>query len=483
MSNFLIFNNVHLGLELLGAIIFFIITWLFFEGYLIKRDIFSLGRFLGFLLLSIGQILHSVYSSDLNWLPIIYMLGLLVLILNYGLEKLPPRPTHFAFSPLIFFPHKPVVYLVLNFVLLLILIKKYFKDIEKLLKPLIVGFLFLTLSSLVPLFGNDSAFNLHWILEHALKLVGFLGAGFWAWRLLSLRMREEALLVFIGASLFITLLVTTTFSTIFLKRIEGEVKFNLASSAKIFNFYVESFKNKALAESQIIAQDENFVSAFRAKDIADLEKISKELIAERSLRFLTVAENNGNVLFKLNFPIVSNENILIEKIGKEALEGRVAVTIEESASEGFSIRAGVPIFDREQIIGALIAGYLLDNSFIQDFKNISAFENSIFVGGKVIASSIFNIGDRLDEPHINESIEQGKEFVGTARFFDEEVLGIFSPLTNLDNRVIAMLVLTTTPGELLDEAEATNRLTLFIMFLIVIALIIPLYRFTVFLMS
>ena len=78
---------------------------------------------------------------------------------------------------------------------------------------------------------------------------------------------------------------------------------------------------------------------------------------------------------------------------------------------------------------------------------------------------------------------QSEDFLGTTKFLNQEVIGAFTPLKNFDAQTVGILSLTTTPGELLRDANATNRLTMLIVFAIAVSLIIPLYRFTVFLTS
>jgi len=479
MSNFFVFNNIHLGLELAGAVIFFLISWLYFEAFLTKKDTWSATRAFGFIFLSASQLFHAVYASEFNYSPLIYAAGMVILIFSFGMQKLPPKPESMLggalFVPLIPFFSQSYIPLVLNLLLFAVLIKRFVKDIERFLKPLAFGFLFLAIASVVTLFPDQE------ILEHILKFIGFIWIGFWAKWLLSLRIREEALLVFVGASLFIALLVTTAFSAVLLKRIENEVNANLIASSKIFDFYIDSLKSKALASLNLIAQNENFVSAFLERDLADMERISGALVENSGLQFLTVAQTDGRVIFKLNFPAVSEESILAENIGLEAMNGHIAVTLEKSDSEGLSIRAAAPIFSRGRVSGVVISGYLLDDAFLKEFKNISGYESSIFTDKKVAASTIFNAGDALSEPEAEALLNGDERFVDSTLIFGEEVIGSFSPLKNIDNQTVATLVITTTPGELLLEAGGTNRLTLFIISLIVLALVIPLYRFTVFL--
>ena len=491
MPRFLVVNNIHLGLELIGAIIFFIISWLFFEGFLKKRDRFDLGKTLGFLFLSGAQVFHALYSSNESLLlvaPVFYNLGLVMLVLSYGLQKSPSRPNiSVSLSAAFILPgavallNNPLTTLIFSSGLTLVLVKRFFVDFEKGLKFLIFGFVLLDLSFLISIFSNNVHYT--WILEHVLKILGLFLIGAWGWRLLSLRIREEALIVFVATSMFIALLVTTTFSSFFLKKVEKEAQINLEANAKVFNFYIDSLKNKALSSAYIVAQNEALIGAVKEKDLADLGVLTQKLISETGVQFLTVAQKNGNVLFKFNFPILSGENILIEKIGSEAAEGRFAVTIDLVEAEGFSVRAAAPIFSSGKIIGVLITGFLLNDNFAEGFKSISNLETTLFADKRVVGSTLFDLEDSIDKDKLKTLLSKDKAFLGQADFFGTGVLGSFLPLRDIDNSVVGYLAITTAPGELVGDAQATNRLTMIIIFLIVLALVIPLYRFTVFLTS
>ncbi len=482
MSTLLIFGNGHLGLELLGAIVFFILAWLFGEAYAIKKDVFSCSRFLGFLSLSFWQILHAAYSSDpVPFAPYIYLAGLLLVFLSYALEKLPPRPDG-ALAALLFLPHLFILsrYNAIASILLLAiavaLAKRYFKDIDKLIGWMLIGFALLTISSFVSIFVVSDASSPAWFLEHVLKFAAFAAFGFWIWQWLSLRLREEILIIFISASLVIALLVTTVFSIFSVQRIEQEVTSSLTANAKIFSFYIENLKSRALVSAELISSNADFVSAFKAEDLADLEKIGQEFLSSTGEQFLSVSRKNGNVLLKLNSPATVSENILSEQIGSEALEGRPAVTIDRSDSEGLVIKAAAPLFDKGALAGAVIVGTRLDESFVLGFKELSKLETTIFSNDRVLASTILEAGEVVKTLPAQASTEP--EFVGTARFFDQEVIGDFVQLKNSNDQPMATLAITTTPGQILRDSQSTNRFTLFIVLIIALSLVLPLYRFT-----
>lgn len=487
MSTLLIFGNIHLGLELSGAIVFFVLAWLFGEAYLSKKDVWSAGRFLGFLLLSFWQALHAAYGlggESVTSASYVYFAGLLLVLLSYALEKLPPRPD----GMLAVFPVLPYLFVFNKFstvtsILLLAVVaalaKRYFKNIDELIKWMLVGFVLLAASSLVSVFVGGEILSSAWFLEHLVKLAAFAAFGFWIWQFLSLRLREEILIVFISASLIIALLVTTVFSIFSAQRIETETKNSLTASAKIFGFYIENLKNRALVSGELIASNSDFVSAFNAGDLADLERIGKELLASTGEQFLSVSRKNGNVLFKLNSPAAVSENILSEQIGSEALEGRLAATIDRGDGEGLVIKAAAPLFSKGALAGAVIVGIRLDETFVKSFKEISRLETTILANGRVVASTILGAGETVGGLPSAVGVEQ--EFIGSARFFDKEIIGDFIQLKNINGQTVATLAITTTPGQILSDSRSTNRSTLLIVLIIALILVLPLYRLTVFL--
>lgn len=474
MSYFLIVNNLHLGAELLGGIVFFLIAWLFFEAFWLKKDVFSFSRALGFGLISLWQFLHALGENGNDFLTagaLIYLGGLVLVLISYAGEKLAAKPSlaaGFLFLPFVIKISDNASRIAAAFLTLIaiLLAKRYFKDIDRPIKWLMVGFGILSVAAV-------TAFSSYWIAEHLIKLAAFSALSIWIWKFLSLRIREEALIVFVAISLFISLLVTTTFSVFFLRRIQNETVNSLSANSQIFNFYIASLKNKALAASQIIASNEDLADALKLKNAAALQEISLNLLKETNEEFLTIAGGKGEVFLKANFPIAKEENILTEKIGADALEGKLSVTVSQADIEGLSIRAAAPILDRGAVIGAAITGSLLNKNFVQQFKNISNFETSIFKNNQISASSFLSAGQPAAPP--------AEKYIGPAELAGQQFIGEFQPVKNAEGETVAIFSLTTTPGELLRNAQAANRLTMIIIFSITLGLMIPLYRFSVFL--
>ena len=490
MSSFLLISNVNLGVDVFGAVVFFIVGWLFAEAYLIKREYFILARCAGSFLLVAWQLIHAVYGSIeglATFGPYLYLAGLILFLAGYAFEKLPERPENLVLgaylSPFLIVNRMEELASFLIFATTLVLLKRYIRNVDRALKWLLVGFFLLTAASIISFFVTVESLNALWLGEYALKFLAFLAIGIWCWQWLSLRLREEILLVFIGASLIIALAVTTVFSIFSVQRIESEARSAVGANAKIFTFYLESIKNKALSSSQIIANTEDFASAVKSNDFKDVENISRELLALTGQQFIVVARANGQVTFKLNATILKNENILTQEIGAEAIRGRPAVTLSQVEGGGLAIQAGAPILFRGEIIGAVVTGVFLDKQFVVSFKTISGLDTSLVKDDTIIASTILEPGERIGESALVQASARGEEYVGGSRLLNNEVMSALVPLRDSANQNVGAFMLTTAPGQLSRDNQRVNLLTMLIVAAVVIGLIIPLYYLTVFLTS
>jgi hypothetical protein len=486
MSVILLLYNLHLGIELLGAIVFFIAAWLFFEAGMLKRDVFSFARAMGFLLVSSWHVFHASYGDRGEYSlagTIFYLAGLGLVLGTYGFEKLPPRPqrpkgagTAAVFSlggVSIAMPH---VFAGMLATIAVVLFRRYAKDIDRHLKWLVIGFFFLAAAAaLAAVIANPQEAIPLWAAERTLALLGFVAVGLWVWQFISLRIRQEALIVFISVSLFISLLVTTIFSTVLLRQAETDVRRSLEASVRLFGFYFSSLENKALAAAQILGTTEPVIEEIKERDWAMLHLGSASLLEASGQDFIVVADALGRILWKANSVTAGLENALAEEIVAEALEGRPSVTVDMKSPEGPAIRAASRIIADGAVIGVVIVGTRLDEQFVSAFRSTSRFETTLAAGGRILASTTFAPNAVIDAPD-----ESG---VKTVRVGGQDVIGAFKPVLDRAGNHVGTVAITTTPGRLIQDAQAMNFVTIVVTFLITISLVIPLYRFTVFLTS
>ena len=487
-------NNFHFALEFFGAVILFALSWLALDAYLIKKEFKALSKTLGFLFFALWLIVHSLnITSGLFLLlaAVLYPLGLLLILLNLFLEKPPERP---KFEAVLILPAVASIlwqiHIIVTIFLLLITVlavKRYLEESQKSLKPFCFAFVFLAVASALAIFNDrDSSQGILWISEHVLKIIGFGSLGYWGWQYLKLRMKEEMLLIFISMALFIGIVVTFTFSAILLQNMENEAQVNLISNVKVLDYSFSRMKNEALADAQVFAQNGEIIAALTKKDFAQLEKTTQQLMLEKSMDFLTVTSQTGEVILRAHALTVKGDSVLQEKAGTEALKGIPYATIEFNPSEKFSIRGASPIYDsKNNLIGAVITGFIIDNAFADRLKGATGLEATIYQKDTVQATTIFdslgktrNTGAKLaDSKVLKQVFQEGQGITGRTTIFSKPFLAAYLPLKNTEGDIVGVFQTSRLQTEIVAAAAAANRLTLFITIIIVIMMLMPAYWF------
>jgi len=488
-------DNFHFALEFFGAIILFTLAWLSFDAYLIKKEFKTLARSLGFFLFAVWGIVHSLAITEDFWLAIAslgYISGLFLILYNLYVEKPPARP---KFEIVFILPSVVSILWIVHTggTILLALIAtlsvlRYRKELQKTLRSFCIAFSLLAFASVLAIFNVKTGMQgTGWIFEHVLKFIGFAFLGHWGWQYLKMRIKEEMLLIFVGMALFISVIVTLTFSAILLGNMEKEAEVNLISNVKVVDFTLSGMENESLSNAQIFAEDAGIQASLEKKDFGALEERSQQLMAEKDMDFLTIADKGGEVILRSHALTAKGDNIGQEEAGKQALAGTPYVTIEPTLTERFSIRGAAPIYDeKNNIMGAVITGFIIDNAFVDKLKKATDLEVTIYQEDAVQATTIFdpigktrNVGTKqTDSTVIKNVLGEGQGAVLSTTIFSRPYLAAYLPLKNTEGKVIGMLQASRLQSELAETAVATNRLTLSVTIIIIIMMLMPAYWLT-----
>jgi len=485
-------NNFHFAFEFLGGITLFSLSWLAFDAFLIKKEFKTLARSLGFFLFAFWLVVHSLNITQdfiVLFASISYILGLFLILFNLYFEKPPAKP---KFEAILILPAAATILWPVNilatpllFLIVAISLKRYKEENLKSLEPFWISFSLLSLASILAILNTKTGSqSSDWILEHLLKLTGFTFLAFWGWQYLKLRLKEELLLVFVGMALLVSMIVTFTFSAILLKNMEDETKTNLISNVKVLDYSFLRMENETLSNAQVLAENKEIREAIVNKDFATLETLSQQLMTEKSMTFLTIADKDGEVILRAHSVTAKGDNIKEEKAGREALTGKYYVTIEPTQTEKFSIRGAAPIYDlKNNLIGALITGFIIDNAFTDQIKKNTGLEATIYKGDTVQATTIFdpeektrNVGARqTNSKVIQQVLKEGRGITLGTTIFSRPYLVAYLPLKNTEGEIIGMFQASRLQTEIVQTATELSRLTLFITLIIVTMALIPAY--------
>lgn len=493
MSFFFLLNNLHFALEILGALAFLVVAWLAFDSYLLRKDFVTASRGIGFLFLTLWQVLHAFnFPSDLAGYSayVVYFLGIIFVLWNLLLEAPVPRP---EFKAVLVLPGLGAVLAPFNtaaalglFFIAFLSYRQYKKELKKSLFPFWLGFLFLFLGSLASIIYEPDSLSSLWITGHIFELAGFFALAWWTWSYLALRIREEMLIIFVSFALFVSVIVSLTFSSILITKIEAETKRSLLTNTRVLDFALLRLQEEALAKARLIAARSDLKAALRENNFVKLQEFAESLLEEEKLGFLTIVDKEGYAVLRAHALTKKDDDLTGELAVKNALGGKPSVTIESSPAEKFSIRAASPLVENDKVAGVIIAGFPLDNALADSIRKITGLEMSIFEGNVRVATTALNPDGKTRSTGIKEVnplvlsvvLGSGGELTLRTTMLSRPFLASYLPIKNAGGEIVGMISAAVPQKEVLETAQATNRLTLIIVMIIMFILIMPIYLIT-----
>lgn len=478
---------------MLGAITFLAVAWLAFDALKLRHDFLTASRGIGFLLLAVWQVWHAFQISSVSWGYAgygIYILGVIFILWNLFLEKPIARP---EFKAILILPPLAAaawwanIFAAAGLVLITLLsYRQYNYELKKTLKPFWMGFALFSVAAVLGIFYATDDLEFGWMLEHILKLAGFLMLGRWVWKYLELRIREEMLLIFLSFAFIMAVIVSLTFSTILMGRIEESTKSGLRIDAKVMELALWRAQEEAFAKARLLAADPEIVSAALRNDFEALERILEKKMRDEKLGFLLVTSKEGEVMLRTHALSQKDDDLSREFAVGSALQGEAAVSIESSPAEKFSIRAAAPILDKSRVAGAVVAGFLLDNAFADGMRRVTGLDMTIFDGDVRAATTLFGPDGRTRGTGLTETntavldkvLRGGEELTLRTFIFSRPYLASYIPLRNSEGLAVGMIEVVAPQREILETAASTNRLTLVVVSIIMLILMAPIYIIT-----
>ena len=474
---------------MIGVIVLLMVAWLNYDSFKQESNSLVLMRCVGILFFLDWQILHSLdVKNDL----ILYfgyallIIGLAFIIISFAQSK------QLSMSAVIVIPtftlyiqQLSIISSILFFAVAYFAFRQWKKEYNKTWVPFATAFLifgFVYFINILDSMQNHT--SLIYILNNLLELVGFVFLTVWVWQYMRLRISESAVMILVGVIFTLSTIITLAFSTILIGRVINETSNNLLTNVKVLDFSLNGMKREALSKVQLVAKDVDIINAINSNDFSALDEVSGSLLEKYNLGFLIITDKNGAVLVRGNALSKRGDSLIGERVYEEALLKNSMVTIEDSVAEGFSIRAGAPIYDRNnKIIGVAIDGFQLDNALADKMRKLTGFEMFIYKNNMSIAGSALGIdgrsrlsGNKIDDSVIYKTVlSEGKNYTGSIEINGARFHSSYMPLINGDDKIVGMIASAKPEQDIVNVADATNRLTLLTVLGILLILVFPIY--------
>lgn len=515
------FEIFHFILNIFAGFTFFLIFYLYFDAWLIKKERKEIFKILGYLFLSISFLIHSLYfettiinqSLFFNFFnnhlyPLFKILGYIFLLTGLYLEPLPKLPFEKTFNFILFFSFPWQFFSpIFSSIIALLYWRRMSLGLERHLKKLSIGFYILSLSELFSLsslfektnnpviFNLVSPFKLFWFISHFLLLSAVLIMFFWVWYYLFKRLFTQLFIIFQSFFVLSFIIITFILTSLLLKNIEQDKRNQLKINIKVLNFAIESKKQSLSSQIKSLAKEEELINSLSKKDKKNLSLLSTKylldyqktsvLILSENAQVLARGENNEQIGESLS------ENLLIKKALKEKQTVVGLINKEEIISSSIFIQSVEPVFKDENLIGFLIIEEKLDNNFIDGLKKSTGLEASIYGKNRLSATNIDFFGKNISLIGIEEKnkivmekvFKQKQTTSLSINILNIPYLGAFSPIYDLNNKVIGMFFIGEPETKVFQTAVYSMQITFLTSIILLIFSILPIFYLSKYLNS
>lgn len=261
-----------------------------------------------------------------------------------------------------------------------------------------------------------------------------------------------------------TVLAIKEISAVMLKKQQDEIRHTMDTARVTF----DNLGKQAKAYVDMIAAEEQVVRSLTAKDRAEaVTTIANLYLNAKSsgLDYLLLTDNQGKVFVTGHDLRRFGENVGDWLLIKEALSGKAASGTRMGNQGMLHITSG-PVKDADgSIVGSVSAGYVIDNQVVDQIKETTDAEITIFQGTRAIASTLKGDGEQqrlinyqLDNKEIiAKVITAGDTFAGVTELKENPFAVSLTPISNPGGEVIGMLMAAKSRQGILDAQQSLIR--------------------------
>ncbi|HSA83945.1 MAG TPA: cache domain-containing protein [Patescibacteria group bacterium] len=517
-----ILQNAHFALNIIAALIFFAIAWLYFDSWTSRKGLKASLKWVGFFIISLSFVLNSIYIEQtilinplLSRDTITLLVGILKVV-GYGIltvallsDHLQERPKieanplfSLGFLPMAF--QVPVVSYLLFIGALLAIVNAFLYlrratiGLENHLKIVSAASFFLSgyevvslgrlfqTSDIITISQFTSSFGGIWLIANFLLFISTVLFAKWIFGYLVKRIQTQ-LFMFVTAGIITIFLITTvSFTFLLFRNIQNTQLKHLMSDVGLLQYAFESKRQETLAIARLVAANQELAQAILNKDRGTLREITTSTLLTTKNSSLLVVDENSTVLMRAEDPERFGGSLTSEVIVQRALQNELSSTVathENVLAPIVSIRSAAPVIVNGEIVGAVIAGIAIDNAFVDGIKNSTELDTAVYASNIRSATTFLApdgrsrwIGVKEESTKIQDVVlKKGQVYSGELSVLNIPYLVTFAPLRDSDNNVVGMLFVGKKHTEILQTVGKTIELTFLLSTILLILSIFPAY--------
>lgn len=247
--------------------------------------------------------------------------------------------------------------------------------------------------------------------------------------------------------LIITVAITSLYTLINFNNLVIEVsKSKALTSINLVEAEIQSAKKNIEEYASEISTNQDVISSIKNNNIKSIQSYIENLKNNSTdISNITVVDVDGIVVASTNSTNKTGQNLSGNNAIKTSLNGKTISEIGLGVSEYFAINSLTPIYVDNEISGAVIIDYNLeDTKFLDNTKSfanseITIFEKDVRINTTIVQDGKRLVGTKLDSKIADKVINNKQEYVGKADILGKTYITVYKPILSLDGNVNGVL--------------------------------------------
>lgn len=518
-------EHIHFALNVLTALVFFAVAWLYFDAWTVKKTMREILRVSGFLLLSISFLVHGLFvesqaigatviSTDIqSWLFAITRLpGYLLLIGSLLIDPINPvpltqginqKPKKKQLASIGLLPPAQALFTIGAAPLLalvggLLYLYRATAGLERHLFGVAMSILILAFTEILnvrSVFTNTVDIGLYellrpygpiWMIEHVLQLISMLILGKWVFGYLLKRFETQLFILFTTTIVIIFLFTSISLTSLLLGQSIESTKTQLTTDAAMFRIVLNSQQEDLLSFAKLVAESPETISLLSTNKRRELAASTQVQLKSKQLTGLIILNDKGTVIANgvdiERFGESSDDHPLFTESMKG--QGKTAIRVVDTGLlPTLSIEAASPITQNGTIIGVVLAQNSIDTAVLDGVKKQTGLDVSLYAGTTLSATTLLS-PDGVNRPLgileqnknvITSVLTNNESFTGSVSLLNRPYIASYSPLSNVSQESIGMVMVGKPASEVLSAARRSIEATFLLTTLLLVLSVIPSY--------
>lgn len=274
-------------------------------------------------------------------------------------------------------------------------------------------------------------------------------------------------------------------STTYVRRIEIEIKQRIEQASLIVRSQLDIYLEQAAAAGQVMAERPHLKEAFLKEGWQDPEFVQWliKTAQKYDMPFAELVDARGVVRLRTQDPTSYGDSQSRSPVVRAALAGSTPLSMDEGLfppeerlendPTGVRMVAGFPIESQEIVRGALLTGYFLNVSLIEDMKEVSGMDITVFREGRSVFTTYMDeklnrVQDLTIGPETRRLLREEYKLTKKIEILGRQHLVTYLPLVDMGGKEIGHVSI----GIPIDYVDDANRRTFFYLGLLSVGLMV-----------